>query len=57
MVATITNIYGEYNYQIENIIDVQYAGKEIILTKLENGKLSPIHFGSNEVIIHINKVA
>lgn len=55
MVATITNIYGEYNYKVENIVNVQYAGKEIILTKLEDGKLSPIHFGSREVIININK--
>ena len=53
MKATITNIRGEYNYTLENIVSVQYINNNLIITKMENNEVKTMTYNSSEVLINI----
>ena len=53
MKAIVTNIKSEYFYEIENIVNVQYANNYLIITKLEKDIVRTITYNSKEVLINI----
>lgn len=53
MRATVTNIKGEYNYTLENIVSVQYINNNLIITRMEDNEVHTVSYNSSEVLINI----
>lgn len=53
MKATVTNIRGDYNYTIENIVSVQYINNNLLIAKVEDGEVKTMTYNSSEVLVNI----
>lgn len=53
MKATVTNIRGDYNYTIENIVSVQYINNNLLITTVEDGEVKTRAYNSSEVLVNI----
>lgn len=54
MKAYVSSLKREFvSYELDNVVSVQYVGRDLILTTMECGSPSTHHYNSNEVIVNI----
>lgn len=53
MKAVVTNIKGEYFYEIDNIVNVQFVNNNLIITSLMEDETRTTQYNSNKVIVNV----